>query len=104
MNDVVDINQHLICEKPCVASATHVIYAYRIEQRGKIIENFESDRDWGTGYELLKAMKKDDIINTVFIATRQCNPGFAHLGKKRFSHIIDACMQAYDIQKQNKDQ
>ena len=47
----------------------------------KIQENYESDRDWGTGFELLKMMRHNNIVNAVCIATRLCNPGYSHIGK-----------------------
>ncbi len=66
-----------------VSKATHIIYAYRLETRaGKMTENFDSDRDWGTGFELLKMMRDNDVVNTVCIATRLCNPGYSHIYKK----------------------
>ena len=58
-------------------------------------ENHESDRDWGTGFELLKMMRHNNIVNSVCIATRLCNPGYSHIGKKRFTHINDARLQAF---------
>ena len=73
MDDVSRIKQHLTCRHE-VSGASHVIFAYRLEGRGgKITENFHSDRDWGTGHELLKMMKNNDIVNTLCIATRTCN-------------------------------
>jgi hypothetical protein len=95
IKEVSDIRQYLIYNKPDVSKATHVIYAYRLEQRGKIHENFDSDRDWGTGHELLKMMRLNNIVNAVCIATRLCNPGFSHIGKRRFMHVNDSCLQAY---------
>ena len=92
---VSDTRQYLLYNKPDVSKATHIIYAYRFEQRGKLTENFESDRDWGTGHELLKMMRQNDIVNAVCIGTRLCNPGYTHIGKKRFIHINDSCLQAY---------
>ena len=95
LKDVADVRQYLITNKPDVTHASHVIYAYRLETRGKIQENYESDRDWGTGFELLKMMRHNNIVNSVCIATRLCNPGYSHIGKKRFTHINDACLQAF---------
>ena len=97
LNDVAAVRQHLITDKPDVAKATHVIYAYRFEGRaGKVTENFESDRDWGTGHELLKAMREHDMVNVICVATRTCSPGFVHIGRKRFSNINELCTQAFN--------
>ena len=93
LQDISSAHTQLIC-RPDVSKATHLIYAYRLEQRGKIVENFESDRDWGTGHELLKAMRDNDVTGVCF-ATRLCNPGYVHIGKKRFQIIADLCMQSY---------
>jgi len=80
---------------PDVGKATHIVYAYRLETRaGKITENFDSDRDWGTGYELLKMMRDNDIVNTVCIATRLCNQGHINIHKKRYTIINDCCLHA----------
>ncbi len=94
LQDVADIHTQLIC-KPEVTKASHVIYAYRLEERGgKLVGNFESDRDWGTGHALLKTMRENEVSGVCF-ATRLCNPGFAHIGKKRFTIINELCIQAY---------
>ena len=83
--------------KPDVGKATYIIYAYRLEHRGKIQENFHSDRDWGTGHELLKMMRDQEIVNAVCIATRTCNPGYSQIGKKRFMYINDSCLCAHNV-------
>ena len=95
INDVACVRQYLVANKPEVTNASHIIYAYRLESRGKITENFDSDRDWSTGHELLKMMRENNMTNTLCIATRMCHPGFSHIGKKRFAHINDLCLQAY---------
>lgn len=95
ITDVADIRQYLITNNPEVTNASHVIYAFRYESRGKTHENFDSDRDHGCGFELLKMMRQHDITNALCIATRKCNPGFSHIGKRRFTHINEACLNAY---------
>ena len=96
LHEVAEVRQYLITSKPDVTDATHVIYAYRYESRGKIIENYESDRDYGCGFSLLKMMRENDIKNALCIATRKCNRGFSHIGKRRFTHINEACLSAYN--------
>jgi FtsZ-binding cell division protein ZapB len=49
LDDIAKVRQYLMYNVPDVSKATHIIYAYRLETRGKIIENFDSDRDWGIG-------------------------------------------------------
>ena len=95
LNDVAEVKQYLMCAKPEVAKASHLIYAYRFESRGKLQENFDSDRDAGTGHELLKMMRINNLTNVICLATRHCNPGYLHLGKKRFTYINEACLQAH---------
>ncbi len=94
LQEVSDIHTQLIC-KPEVTKASHVIYAYRIQDNnGKVVENFESDRDWGTGNALLSFMKEKNFLG-VCMATRLCKPGYSHIGKKRFTIINELCFQAY---------
>jgi len=79
-----------------VCSASHIIFAYRLEGRGgKITENFHSDRDWGTGHELIKMMKTNEIVNTLIIATHTHSIDSVQLERKRFQHINDLCLLAY---------
>ena len=97
VQDVAQTKSYLVSNKPEVTKASHVIYAYRLEtSRGKVSENFDSDRYWATGHELIKMTRENNMVNTVCIATRMCNSGFLHIGKKRFSHINDLCLQAYN--------
>ena len=86
--------QYLITTNPDVTQATHIIYAYRLESRGKVTANFDSDRDWGTGHELLKMMRENSMVNCVCFATRTCSPGYSHIGKKRFMYITDLCLHS----------
>ena len=53
------------------------------------MENCNSDRDWATGYELLKAMRENDVTGVCF-AMRFCNPGHTHIGKKK-SKLLMTC-------------
>ncbi len=49
--------------KPEVASATHVIYSYRIRQSdGSVWENFDSDVEYGMGLNLLKRMQSTNCL------------------------------------------
>ena len=95
MSDIAAVRQFLITNKPDVMKASHVIYAYRYEVRGKVFENFDSDRDCGTGYALLKHMREMDMNNIICVATRTCSPGFTHIHNRRFTHINDLCTQAF---------
>ena len=40
-------------------------------------------------------MREHDIIGVCF-ATRLCSPGYVHIGHKRFEHIGDLCLEAYE--------
>jgi hypothetical protein len=59
-----------------------------------INENFESNGDHGVRLQLLKAMETGAVLNTLFVATRHCKPGFAHIGMRRFAHVKDVCFSA----------
>ena len=76
-----------ILKKIKASKSTHPIYAFRIKTGKGILENFDSDGDHGVGFELLKSMMENKLTNTVCLATRICNPGFQHIGKRRFIHI-----------------
>ena len=83
--------------RPEVAAATHVVYAYRIEGRhGRMQENFDSDRDWHCGLELLKEMREKEIDGALWIATRTCSSQYTHIGKRRFELMTSLCNQAYE--------
>ena len=45
-------------QRPEVAAATHTVYAYRLHEHNTVEENFDSDRDWSCGLELLKATRQ----------------------------------------------
>lgn len=96
VTEVAAVKQFLVTNKPDVTKATHVIYAYRFDSRGRVIENFDSDRDWGAGFALLKHMREHGMNNAICIATRSCSPGFSHIHERRFNHINDLCSQAYN--------
>ncbi len=84
-----------LMSKTEVASATHVIYSYRFRQSdGSVLENFDSDGDYGMGLNLLKKMQQKNALNKLFVTTRSCYPGFAHLGSRRFEHAAEACFGA----------
>lgn len=93
-----DVRQTLdtLLRRQEVATASHLIFAYRIscDTSSDILENFESDGDHGVGLSLLKAMQRRDIVNKLFVATRTCKPGYAHIGQRRFDHVSEVCFSA----------
>ena len=95
MNDVRVVMDTLLCNTE-VASATHVMYAYRLAEEDSIVENFESDGDWGIGYSILKFLRSKDIMNYVFFVTRKCGEKFEHIGPARFQHAAEVCQNALD--------
>jgi hypothetical protein len=97
VHSLMDVRHVLdtLLQQPQVAAATHLIYAYRIDNAG-IIENFDSDTDFGVGLELLKSMTDGNLMNTLFVATRTCGPNFVHIGKRRFDHVRTLCMEAHN--------
>ena len=90
----VSISRQDILLRDGVATANHIITAFRIQVDDEIEENFLSDRDYGAGLELLKHMRENDHINCAMFATRICTPGFKHLGNKRFEYIKQVCTEA----------
>jgi hypothetical protein len=94
---LVDVRGTLdsLIRRPDVAAATHVIYAYRFHvddnPENVMVENFDSDGDYGVGLKLLRAMQDKEVVSRLFVATRTCASDFAHIGQRRFQHAIDAC-------------
>ena len=82
--------------KPEIAKSSHVMYAYRIDSGDSMIENFDSDGDWGVGFNMLKFMQDDNIVNFVLIVTRNCSSDFKHIGKKRMEHAVAVSKSALD--------
>jgi len=57
VRDVIDT----LLQRSEVASATHLMYAYRFhDQSQNLVENFASDDDHGLGLEILKTMRTKD--------------------------------------------
>ena len=93
--DISAVKNELIKITPQVATANHLIMAYRFtDSGGKLRENFDSDGDFGAGIELLKFMRNKYIMNCVYFATRHCSPGYNHIGKRRFNHVNELCSLA----------
>ncbi len=75
--------------------SSHIVYAYRTtNSRGGIVENFDSDRNWNCGLELLNMMRANNITDTLCLATRTCAPDYVHIGKRRFELMNSLCLQA----------
>jgi len=90
-NDVVNA----VIQKPGVSAASHVMYAYRLQDaRGVITENFDSDDDHGLGLEILKTLRSGNVVNTVCVTTRTCKPGYDHLNEKRYKYVRDTATEA----------
>lgn len=87
------INQILVM--PSTAEASHFIYAYRLKGPGSSIkENFSSDNNHGMGLALLKHLQTKDLQDVMCVVTRDCQPGFRHLGKKRFELMCQTADEA----------
>ena len=96
INDVARIRKFIV-QRPDVTAATHVVFAYRYEgSSGQVTENFDSDRDWYCGLELLNHMKQLEIVNSLWIAIRTCSRDFSHIGRRRFEIMNTLCSQAQD--------
>jgi hypothetical protein len=92
-DDVRQIVDSLM-RRPEVATATHVIYAYRYTTPAGPIANFQSDGDHGVGLRLLKEMQSKNIIDKMLIACRSCSHDYQHIGNRRFDHAIEVCFNA----------
>jgi len=94
MQNVADI-LHLAKEKPAIAAANHLIYAYRFgDTEDTIRENFDSDGDYGVGLHLLQHMKTNGITDLIMIVSRNCSAGFTHIGRRRMEHAVKVCEKA----------
>ena len=49
-----------------------------------VSENFHSDDDHGMGLDLWRMLRDSDKRNVLCLVSRECAPGFQHLGRKRF--------------------
>ena len=96
LGDVREVIDTLLLE-PHIALSTHVMYAYRIDNGDSVIENFESDGDYGVGYNMLQFLKEENIINSVVVVTRDCGPDFQHIGGKRMKHAVAVCKSALGL-------
>ena len=94
--DDVRASLDALVQLPEVAQATHVMYAYRVGRSGdSVLENFHSDRDYGAGLEMLSDMQRQNITDTLFVATRTCQTDYRHIGKRRFDHVRKLCREAH---------
>lgn len=100
VNDVTSLEDvratlDALVARPDVSAASHVIYAFRFHQDDDtdkpLMENFDSDGDHGVGLKLLRAMQEKNVVGKLFVVTRSCATDYAHIGKRRFQHAIEAC-------------
>ena len=88
-SDVQELSTALntVLTRPGVGVSSHVIYAYRYSDGDDdVVENFHSDDDHGMGLDLLVKLREMDKNNILCVVTRHCDPGFVHLGPKRFQY------------------
>ena len=83
---------HAIYSDDRVASASHNIYAYRL-QNG--MEHCEDDGEWGAGRILLQLLKDNGITDQLVCVTRWY--GGQNLGRARFDHIKEAAKDTLGI-------
>ena len=96
LNHVREVLDSLLMDTE-IASRSHVMYSYRIDDgNDSLIENFESDGDWGVGFNMLKFMKDNNIQNYVLVVTRDCSADFKHIGSDRMKHAIEVCKSVMD--------
>ncbi len=96
IDEVARLRKFLAHRKLEVSSASHIVYAYRVTgPDGRVTENFDSDRDWNCGLELLKMMQLNNLTDTFCLATRRCDPDYVYIGKRRFELMKSLCLQAH---------
>ncbi len=61
-----------LMQSPDQATATHLMYAYVLDDPDD--GNFNSDGDHGIGVEMLNYLKKLDMKQTILMVTRGCGP------------------------------
>lgn len=83
-----------LIRRPEVAASSDVMYAFRIRGTRGIVQNFDSEFDYGVGLNLLRWMQREDLVNVVCVATRTCSPGYKHIGDKRFQIVSQLCGEA----------
>jgi len=93
VEDVTNVLKQLKSNKK-IATATHNMYAYRIGQGTKIIEDREDDGEGGGGDKILYVLQVKKAENLLIVVTRWY--GGIHLGQTRFKHITDCATNAYD--------
>lgn len=69
LQDIRD-SMDIFLRKDEFINADYIPYAFRyIDQEGKLVENFHSDDDSGTGLQILKALRKKDAMDIVVFVT-----------------------------------
>lgn len=97
LDDISKVRQHLLITVPELATANHLVMAYRFAapHNGKLDENFDSDGDHGMGLELLRSMRTIDTMNCVLFAMISYQPGKQLGHEKRADNIKHVCAQAF---------
>ena len=80
---------------PKTIGVSDVMCTYRFgTESGGVVENFDSDWDFGIGLSLLKWMRERNLKNIVCFVTRTCHAGYKHIGDRRFRNSIAVCEKA----------
>ena len=83
-----------LVRRPDVSASSDLMFAYRINGRQGIQENFDSEFDYGVGLNLLRWMKRENLVDVVCFATRTCSTGYRHIGDKRYQIVNQLCGEA----------
>lgn len=86
-----------LIRRPDVTASSDLMFAYRINGRQGVMENFDSEFDYGVGLNLLRWMKQENLADTVCFATRTCSAGYRHIGDKRFQIVNQLCGEAVKV-------
>lgn len=84
-------------QQPNIAGASHIVYAYIINNDAGdvLLQNYDSDGDWGSGLELLRHMSTEGYKNTLCVSIRRMSVKRSHIGRRRKDHVLSTCSQAY---------
>ena len=75
-----------------IASADHIIYAYRLKNGTDIETSCSDDGEHGAGNRLVQLLQEEDATDVIVVCTRWF--GGVHIGPKRFECIKECSKEA----------
>ena len=99
LEDAVQARDALF-QEPSVASASHIMYAYRISNDDGTFLQGNSDDGEYRGSSILLEQIEGKMMKDVFLAVSRVHKG-PNLGKKRFKLIEQACIDVLNLKDEN---